>query len=162
MDKPDRRFVMKSITYQGIEVEVSATFTTGDGRKLACVHAKEGRPFQEYTHGGWSESANARVPVDRLEVVDQPINLLDLALTYSDKPQWYAGEVINLWGNNHRGAYLRESNGTVNLCVIGYDPSVIVFYLTFDGWRVAEKLNEKYEVWSSKAVEVVNGDKQTG
>jgi len=58
-----------------ITVEVLATFTTGDGRKLATVKAMTGRPFSSWTHGGWADSNTRNVRVDQLSNIAASIEL---------------------------------------------------------------------------------------
>lgn len=57
-----------------VDVEVLDIFD-GACRKMAVVRALVGEPFQSWSHGGWSCSAVASIPVSMLQpvIVDQPV-----------------------------------------------------------------------------------------
>ena len=61
-----------------IRVQVTGTFTTGDGRKMASIRALEGEPFVAWTHGGWASVGTVGVNIESLrdwhqvEETDEP------------------------------------------------------------------------------------------
>lgn len=55
--------------YSNMTVEVTDVYTTSNGVKMARIAALKGRPFCEYTSGGWCESNTARFPADLLRNV---------------------------------------------------------------------------------------------
>jgi hypothetical protein len=148
---------MSSIArYKKQLVEIQDQWESG-GIQYASVKALHGEPFM----GGdkWPiHTAQTNAPVDELEpVIDpaHPANLLALALQYTNKPQWYAGESIFIWGDRHRGAFLKEEGGFVRLSLINYDPSCLIFYLDREGWTVSQRVQESYKSWARKAREAV-------
>jgi hypothetical protein len=145
--------------FKNIKVEVQDQYETG-GILYASIKAWEGEPFV----GGdkWPvKTAYTVVQVDELEHVElepdqvQADNLLALALRYSNKKQWYSGEVVRLWTNHSHYAFLKEEGGFVNLCITGYQPSCLIFWLSIDGWQISQRVNESYYKWSNKAQEVI-------
>lgn len=148
---------------QSLKVEVTSTFTTGDGRKLASVQTIDGaEAFTSWTHGGWCSSSSARVPVSSLKniVADsepEASNLLSMALAYSDKRQWHSGEVVYIWGDHKRGgAFLKEEDGFVRLSITHYPHSCLIYWLGLDGWAVSESLTKNYQTWATRAAEVLS------
>ena len=76
--------------------------------------------------------------------------LLDMALTYIEKPQWHAGESIWLWRSDNRGAYLKEMGGFfVTLNLLGFRKYLIVFRLNPKTWKweVSQNVFVKYYRW---------------
>jgi hypothetical protein len=147
-----------------IPVEVCDTFTTSDGRKLAAVRAiNGGKPFTTWTHGGPCPDDLATLRVDYLQDItvtgeDQPQapNLFKRALDLAaNKRQWYAGEVVYIWGDQKRGAFLAENGGIISLYVTGHRKPCRLFYLALDGWQIGEKAAELYGRWAAQAAEVV-------
>jgi hypothetical protein len=145
--------------FKTIRVEVQDQYECG-GTLYATVKACEGEPFV----GGnkWPVStAYTIVQVDELEAIDiepdqiQPDSLLALALRYSSKKQWYSGEVVRIWTDHTRYAYLKEEGGFVKLSISDYQPSCLIFWLSIDGWQISEQVNESYSKWSRKAQEVI-------
>jgi len=57
-----------TVSGKKIPVEITYYFVTGDGRRLARVHALSGHPFQSWSHGGWTENASANVQLSSIEV----------------------------------------------------------------------------------------------
>jgi hypothetical protein len=123
------------------------------GIEHASIEAIQGTPFM----GGdkWPvQTKFASVPASEL----QPANLLELALAYQGKPQWYSGEIQYIWGDQHRGAYLSNDGGFIHLHITGYDPSLLVYWLSREGWAVAANLAEHYQSWAHKAAREVDHD----
>lgn len=64
--------------YNNIEVEVTGTLKTGDGRTRATVRAMVGKPFTQFTHGG---------PVDTDTAIVSPDFLTNVHQVQADEPQ---------------------------------------------------------------------------
>jgi hypothetical protein len=131
-----------------IEVVVLDRYPCG-GVELCSVRAAAGEPFV----GGdkWPiKTAYATVKVaDLTQEADQPANLLEMALAAA-KRQWYAGEVVWVWGDQRLGAFLKEtSNDFVNLNLTGYDPFTPIFWMdpTTWAWAPIPKVEKHYRAW---------------
>lgn len=141
-------------TYQNHKVKVLDVYELKDGKK-ASVQALDGTPFV----GGdkWPiPTAYAIVPADELESVEelQPNRngkkLLDLALN-QERPQWCSSESVWIWGDNKRGAFLKEGEGHVCLCLVGVRESCPVFWLDpYKGWEVVPNVTNLYNRWVEK------------
>jgi hypothetical protein len=151
---------MSSIAlFKNQKVEVTDYWESG-GIQYASVKACEGEPFI----GGdkWPvRTAYTIAQVDELKPVGlepdqaQPDNLLILALQYANKRQWYSGEVIRLWKNGSKYAFLKEEDGFIKLNITGYQPSCLLFWLSTEGWQVSERVNESYYKWARQAQEAI-------
>lgn len=146
------------------EVEVQDVYTVG-GVKLASVKAVEGKPFV----GGdkWpirTEYGTVRADLltpaqPKQEPQPEPAkaaadNLLARALAAS-KPTWYAGESVWVWraaGPGKRGAFLKEEQGFINLCLAGKQASCTIFWLDPITWRweVSKTVEKEYREWVQK------------
>ena len=155
--------IIANVLHNGntIPVEITSTFQTSDGRKLAAVRAINGKPFTTWTHGGPSADDRATLRVDTLRDVaitpdetPQADNLFKRALELATKRQWYAGEVVYIWGDPTRGAFLKDGGGAVNLFVTGHRKPCRIYYLALDGWQVSDKAGENYARWAAQAAEV--------
>jgi hypothetical protein len=147
-------------TEEPVEVEILDFYECG-GVQLASVEAVSGKPFV----GGnkWA----VRTPFTIVKVSDliikqdepaqpQPLNLLTMALAYADKPQWYSGEVLYIWGDPKRGgAYLKEEGGFIRLNITHYPHSCLIFGLGLEGWFVSESVNKSYQAWATRAQEAL-------
>jgi len=138
-----------------IPVEVLESYECG-GIQLANVKAVEGQPFV----GGdrWPvRSEYTTVHLDQLTPPSAPQetkpNLLALAMAYSTKRQWSAGESVWIWDKRPKGAFLKETGGFVELCVAGLPWSCPVFY--FDpgayAWQPVANVQEQYAKWVNAA-----------
>ena len=146
--------------FQNIDVEVLNSWTSSRG-KVALVQALSGQPFKSWTHGGWAESDSTTVLADTLKDVrtdpqaetkpNKP-NLLTLALQHTDKKQWYAGEVVHLWKNGKRRAFLKEQHGFIHLCLTGEMASCCIFWLdpVTWSWEVSNNIESDYPNWVRK------------
>ena len=126
---------------KNVPVEVVDVFEAR-GRKIASVCALSGEPFQEYTHGGWADTATMRVVVEDLRNVrrqepERPKrkNLLDLALEQA-RPQWPTGESVWLVP---RRVFLKNDDCHVRLYAVGYPRGVEIFWLDLRAGSVAAK-----------------------
>ena len=145
---------MIKATYRNIQVEILNVYE-GQNEMLSSVRAIEGKPFTK--PGKWiRKSEYATVKVGELSNITpdqdpQPLgpNLLSLALAYREKQRWYAGESVWLWKNGKTGAFLKETEGFINLCLTGYSKSVTVFWLNpySRQWEVSHDLGTNYYQW---------------
>lgn len=139
--------------YQNQKVEVLDTYQAG-GVNMASVKAIEGTPFV----GGdkWAVKTEwATCPAADLADVrsDHPqparSTLLTQALAYQDKRQWSACESVWLWGvPGRRGAYLKEQEGFVHLCLVGKRQSCPIYYLNQNGWQTCATVQTNYRHWA--------------
>jgi hypothetical protein len=145
--------------FKNVKVEIQDQYECG-GILYATIKACEGEPFV----GGdkWPiKTAYTICQVDEFQTVGtapdqvQPDNLLNLALQYISKRQWYSGEVVRIWTDHTRYAFLKEEGGFVRLNVSGYQPSCLIFWLSVEGWQVSEEVNESYYKWARKAQEMI-------
>jgi hypothetical protein len=146
-------------------VEVLDAYDGSAGRKLASVRALAGKPFAEWTHGGWSYSDTARFPAEILQnvkttpdKVERP-NLLSLALAKA-KPQWYVGEVVHIWKDR---AFLMNDDCFVRLYVRGCFEGLTIFRLNLHDscWENAINLEQRYQEWAAKAQMAIAGQTPT-
>lgn len=82
--------IIANIPHKGAQltVEVTGTFTTSNGVKMAVVRALAGRPFSAWTHGGWADSDSANFPAHLLRNVAVSVELPQPAnLTPANIPQ---------------------------------------------------------------------------
>jgi hypothetical protein len=151
---------MSSIAlYKNIRVEVTDYWESG-GIQYASIKSCEGEPF--IAGNKWPvHTAYTIARVDELQPTElepyqvQPDNLLALALLYSSKKQWYSGEIIRLWKNGSRYAFLKEEDGFIKLSITGYQPSCLIFWLSIDGWQISERVDESYFKWARQAQEAI-------
>lgn len=142
-------------------VEVVDIFTTGDGRKLAAVRALQGQPFTRWTMGGPCNDDTANVRLDCLTDVhpsNPPArltkpNLLDLALEYRNRGQWYSGESVHLitTPQGKPKAWLKNEGGRVLLFAAGIQAGLLVYLLYPDGWHVSHDVTSNYKQWAASA-----------
>jgi len=146
---------MVKATYKDIPVEVLAEYRDGN-EKFAVVKAIEGKPFMN-KEKIMTKTEYSTVKFDELIDIgsnsnpeSDDLNLLDKALAYIDKQQWYAGESVWLWRNGNKGAYLKEIRGFfVTLNLIGYQEYLIVFHLNPNTWKweVSQNVFVNYFQW---------------
>jgi hypothetical protein len=139
-----------------IKVEVLDAYEV-NGVKFAAVKACEGQPFV----GGdkWPiKTEFATVPASELVNPNgkkPKKNLLAMALEQA-RDQWFETQVVFLVGDRFvKGAYLKASEGEVRLNLVGYGPSLKVYWLDLGTgeWKVARNLEGKYQAWARKAQE---------
>ena len=151
---------MIKATYRGVLVEVLDVYQRGE-EKFAAIHSLDDEPF---VVDQWPVKARyATVKYDLLDDLDpelilgpKQLSLLNIALTYWVKRQWYAGESVWLWRIGNQGAFLKEEAGLfVTLNVTGYLGSLNVFRINPDTWvwEPCRDLEVKYEVWAARAQE---------
>jgi hypothetical protein len=143
---------MTILAYQNTRVEVIETWDQG-GVTLAAVKACEGKPWADGAKTT-TRTAYRTVKADELQPVKQ--NLLGLALEFSNKQQWAAGESVWLWRSANNGAFLKEQCGQVCLCLVGQRANCPVFMLDpwRGGWQPVANLESKYQTWAKKSSEV--------
>ena len=151
---------MITATYRDTPVEVLDVYERGEER-FAAIHTLDDQPF--VVDQSPTKARYATVEYDLLEDLDQeliigpkPLTLLDIALTYWVKRQWYAGESVWLWRIGNQGAFLKEEAGLfVTLNVTGYRESLNIFIFNPDpwAWELCRDLEAKYQSWAAKAQE---------
>ena len=141
--------------YRKIPVEVLAEYEAGD-EKYAAIRAIDGKLFLRKDK--WmTKTEYATVRFEELtELTPEPImktetsNLLEMALEYADKQQWYAGESVWLWRNGNKGAFLKEEDGMfVTLNITGYRQYLVIYWLNSETWRweISRNLGANYYQW---------------
>jgi hypothetical protein len=151
---------MDQAIYRNIQVEILDTYKAGN-TKYVAVRAVEGKPFvggnkwptrTEYTTAEFDELYG--ITLNPQTEPAQP-TLLSLALAYQDKSQWHSGESVWIWGDKHRGAFLKAEQGFVNLCLVGYRKSVTIFWLNPKTWKweITRNAGINYHQWVSGIME---------
>lgn len=149
---------MIKASYRGIPIEVLDVYQREEV-KFAAIHSLDDEPF---VVDAWPVKARyATVNFDQLEDFDpdwsyetKQLTLLDIALTYWAKRQWYAGESIWLWRTGNQGAFLKEEAGMfITLNITCYQESLNIF--RFDpnswAWELCRDLKLKYQKWATRA-----------
>ena len=78
------------------------------------------------------------------------MNLLEMALQHTDKPQWHAGETIWLIPDR---VFLKHARGDIHLCLIGYQASCLIMWLDqyTAMWTQPKDLQHRYATWAEHA-----------
>lgn len=137
---------------QNVKVEIDDDPYVMGGHTYIPVKAIEGKPFAD---GAKTTTRTAYKTVDAKDLSpipqDTPKTLLDLALA-AGKKQWSAGETIWIWGSRPRGAFLKEEQGWINLCLTGKQGSTPIFWLNPDSWQweMVRDVKARYQSWRRK------------
>jgi hypothetical protein len=85
------------------------------------------------------------------EMSEEP-NILEMALSYSDKKQWSSGESVWLWHQGNKGVFLKEQDGFVALNITSYREYLIVFWLNPEtwSWEISRNLGVNYYQWMER------------
>ncbi len=90
------------------------------------------------------------------------MNLLELALEQiHNKDQWYDGEVVTIWENGHRRAWVKNESGFLNLFVFQdndeqtrrfWSQPLVVGYFDPEGqlWQESEWAERDYLLWATQ------------
>lgn len=146
--------MMKAV-YRNILVKILVEYKAVN-EKYAVVKAIEGKLFLS-KEKMLAKTEYATVKLDELINIEpdpksepENLNLLDMAVAYTDRQQWYAGESVWLWRNGNKGAFLKEMDGFfVTLNLTGYQKYLIVFHLNPKTWKweVSRNLGANYYQW---------------
>jgi hypothetical protein len=138
--------ILARYTPRNILSEVIDTYEQG-GVTLAVIKACEGKPFAD---GAKQTIQTAYLTVKVCELQPVQSSLLTLAMEFSNKQQWSAGESVWLWRSPNKGAFLKEQHGIIHLCLLGIQASCPVFRLDRQGWRPVINLANRYQSWKEK------------
>ena len=141
-------------SFQNHEVELTDIYESG-GITLASARATAGKPFV----GGdrwpvYTEYTTVKVhELQNIRQAPENATLLSIALAFASKKQWANGEAVTLTRSKDGKvqSFLKCGDGLVRLHIVGYTPSLVMFNLTEQGWRVVRNVETSYRIWANKA-----------